>query len=237
MPRSNEGNVQFAMRRLIITPMREELDFLLQGCTKRGFHAKSATVGRLPVVRIPDLDVTLARGGLGKVQFAVQTQHLLDTCSDWDLIICAGAAGALADEVSVGDIVVATTTVEHDYNNKFSERDLPKFDGARTAIADLKSVSHSTDTFSVHFGPIASGDEDVIDTERKRTLHESTEALAVAWEGAGGAKACVFSGLPFVEIRGVTDTADHNAASDFEDNLGVAMSNLSTLIISWINQA
>ena len=225
------------MNKLIVTPMREELDCLVQGCTKAGFHAERATVGKLPVIHFPDLGVTLAHGGLGKVQFAVQTQHLLDTCSDWDLIICAGAAGALADTVSVGDIVVATTTVEHDYNNKFSERTLPKFDGAQPTIAELNSVSHSAKAFSVHFGPIASGDEDVVETERKRALHESTGALAVAWEGAGGAKACAFSGVPFVEIRGVTDTADHKAASDFEDNLGVAMSNLATLITSWINQA
>ena len=223
------------MRSLIITPMQEELDFILQSCTKQGFQAESATIGRLPVIRLPDLELTLARGGLGKVQFAVQTQHLLDTCSDWNVIVCAGAAGALGDKVSVGDVVVATTTIEHDYNNKFNERALPKFDGARAAIADLKSVSHSTDTFSVHFGPIASGDEDVVETERKRMLHEFTGALAVAWEGAGGAKACAFSSLPFVEIRGVTDAADRNAASDFEKNLEVAMSNLAMLIISWTN--
>ena len=224
------------MRRLIITPMREELDFLLQSCTKQGFHAENAKVGRVPVVRLPDLDVTLARGGLGKVQFAVQTQHLLDTCGDWDLIICAGAAGALVDGVCVGDVVVATTTVEHDYNNKFNKRTLPKFDGARTAIANLRSVSQSANAFSVHFGPIASGDEDVVETERKRGLYESTGALAVAWEGAGGARACAFSGIPFIEIRGVTDTADHNAASDFEENLEVAMNNLATLITTWIGQ-
>ena len=227
----------FYMKILIVTPMKEELDFLLQGCTKQGLHAEGAMIGRLPVALLPDLGVTLARGGLGKVQFAVQTQHLLDTCSDWDLVACAGAAGALADAVSVGDVVVATTTVEHDYNNKFNERALPKFDGAQAAIADLKSVSQSVKAFSVHFGPIASGDEDVVETERKRILHESTGALAVAWEGIGGAKACTFSGLPFLEIRGVTDTADHNAASDFEDNLGVAMSNLATLITSWLSQA
>ena len=216
--------------------MREELDFLLQGCTKRGFHAESATVGRLPVVQFPDLGVTLARGGLGKAQFALQTQHLLDTCNDWDLIICAGAAGALADGVCVGDVVVATKTIEHDYNNKFNKRALPKFDGARTAIANLRSVSQSANAFSVHFGPIASGDEDVIETERKRVLYESTGALAVAWEGASGARACAFSSIPFIEIRGVTDTADHNAASDFEDNLEVAMNNLATLITTWIGQ-
>ena len=224
------------MNKLIVTPMREELDFLVQGCTKAGFHAERATVGKLPVIHFPDLGVTLARGGLGKVQFAVQTQHLLDTCSDWDLIVCAGAAGALADEVSVGDVVVATATVEHDYNNKFSERALPKFDGAEAAIAQLRSVSRSAKAFSVHFGPIASGDEDVVETERKRALHESTGALAVAWEGAGGAKACAFNRIPFVEIRGVTDTADHNAASDFEENLEVAMRNLATLIKSWTNR-
>jgi adenosylhomocysteine nucleosidase len=194
-------------------------------------------IGKLPVVQLPDLGVTLARGGLGKVQFAVQTQHLLDSCSDWDLIVCAGAAGALADKVSVGDIVVATTTVEHDYNNKFNKRALPKFDGAEAAIAQLRSVSRSAKAFSVHFGPIASGDEDVVETERKKALHESTGALAVAWEGAGGAKACAFSGVPFVEIRGVTDTADHKAASDFEENLGVAMSNLATLITAWTSHA
>ena len=225
------------MNKLIVTPMREELDFLVQGCTKAGFHAERATVGKLPVIHFPDLGVTLARGGLGKVQFAVQTQHLLDTCSDWELVVCTGAAGALADDVSVGDVVVATATVEHDYNNKFNKRALPKFDGAEAAIAELGSVSHSAKAFSVHFGPIASGDEDVVETERKKALHESTGALAVAWEGAGGAKACAFSGVPFVEIRGVTDTADHKAASDFEENLGVAMSNLATLITAWTSHA
>ena len=214
--------------------MTEELDLLLQGFTKRGFRAESSMIGRLSVVQLSDLRVTLAPGGLGKAQFALQTQHLLDNCGDWDLIVCTGAAGALADEVSVGDVVVATTTVEHDYNNKFNERALPKFDGAEAAIAELRSVSESLHSFRGHFGPIASGDEDVVETERGKELHESTGALAVAWEGAGGARACAFSSIPFVEIRGVTDTANHTAASDFAENLELAMNNLATLITSWI---
>ncbi len=215
--------------------MKEELDLLLQAFAKRGFRAKSSTTGKLSVVQLSDLRVTLAPGGLGKAQFALQTQHLLDTCSDWDVIICAGAAGALTDGVCVGDVVVATTTVEHDYNNKFNTRPLPKFDGAGTTIADLRSVSESLHSFRVHFGPIASGDEDVVETERGKELHESTGALAVAWEGAGGARACAFSGVPFVEIRGVTDTANHTAAADFAENLELAMNNLATLITSWID--
>ena len=68
----------------------------------------------------------------------------------------------------------------------------------------------------------------------RRTLHQSTNALAVAWEGAGGARAARFSNVPFVEIRGVTDTADHDAPSDFKKNLETAMRNVATFIMSWI---
>ena len=84
---------------------------------------------------------------------------------------------------------------------------------------------------------VASGDEDVVDDERRRTLHQSTGALVVAWEGAGGARACAFSNVPLVEIRGVTDTANQNAPSDFETNLEVAMNNIATLITSWVSRA
>ena len=218
---------------LVIIPTQKEYDSFLKSCTGYGLRAKDSTIGRLPVVQFPDLDITLARGGLGKVQFAVQTQHLLDACPDWGLVVCAGAAGALVDSLSVGDVVVATETVEHDINNKFGAPLLPRFRGAEAIIADLKSMAPTSNLFQVHFGPIASGDEDVVDTERGRALHELTGGLAVAWEGAGGARACQFNDTPFVEIRGMTDGADSDAASDFEANLEGVMRNVATLIIDW----
>jgi adenosylhomocysteine nucleosidase len=223
------------MNTLVITPMQEEFDWFRDWCSRHGLQTEDSVAGRLPTVRLPDLGITLARGGVGKTQFALQTQHLLDTLMDVDWVICAGVAGALVDDLSIGDVVVGTTTVEHDYNNKFNDRPLPSFDGAPTAIAGLKGVSLPPDSFRVHFGKIASGDEDVVDTERRRALHKSTGALVVAWEGAGGARACAFSRVPFVEIRAVTDTADHNAPSDFEANLQVAMHNATTLITCWLN--
>jgi adenosylhomocysteine nucleosidase len=219
---------------LIVTPLQKELDFFLQGCARRGFQTQNSVAGRLPVVQIPDLDLALARGGAGKAQFAVQTQHLLDACTNRDVVVCAGAAGGLVNDLGIGDVVVATTTVEHDYNNKFSERPVPRFDGAPGAIVALKHVSAALDSFKVHFGTVASGDEDVVDAARRQGLHQSTGALAVAWEGAGGARACAFNDVPFVEIRGITDAADHDAPAAFEANLEAAMHNIATLITSWI---
>jgi adenosylhomocysteine nucleosidase len=222
-----------AMKLLVITPLQEEHDFFLRSCATRGFIAEHTILGRLPVARLPDLDITIARGGVGKAQFAIHTQHLIDTQAGWRAVVCAGAAGGLADDLTVGDVVVATTTVEHDYQNKFSTRPAPQFKGDSAVIADLRRVAIAHNSFRIHFGVVASGDEDVIDDQRKQALRRSTGALAVAWEGAGGARACAFSGIPFVEIRGVTDAANHAAPTDFETNLAVAMGNIAMLITSW----
>jgi adenosylhomocysteine nucleosidase len=223
------------MKLLVMTPLQEELDFFLRSCADRGFRAEHSTAGRLSVAQLPELNITVARGGVGKAQFAIHTQHLLDMQDGrWEAVICAGAAGGLADELAVGDVVVATTTVEHDYQNKFSARPTPQFDGNPAVIADLRRVAIASNSFQVRFGIVASGDEDVIDQARKEALHRATGALTVAWEGAGGARACAFSGVPYVEIRGVTDAANHAAPTDFETNLAVAMSNVATLITSWI---
>ncbi len=221
---------------LVVAPMQAELDALVRGARARGFRARTSSLGRLPVLQFPDLGLTLARGGTGKAQFAVHTQHLIDAGPGWDIVVCAGAAGALADDLSIGDVVVATATIEHDYSNRFSDRPTPRFDGAPGAIAELRQAA-SLARLDVRFGAIASGDEDVVDPNRRRALRESTGALAVAWEGAGGARACAFSGVPFVEMRGITDAADQNAPAHFEANLDAAMGNVAALVIAWLHMS
>ncbi|MDT8273248.1 MAG: hypothetical protein RRA35_08645, partial [Desulfomonilia bacterium] len=89
-------------------------------------------------------------------------------------------------------------------------------------------------SFRIHFGSIASGDEVICDPQRKCSLHEETGALAVAMEGAGGARACRFSAVPFLEVRGVTDAADHSIASDFLLNLESAMRHVAVFLASVI---
>jgi adenosylhomocysteine nucleosidase len=215
--------------------LQKELDFLVDQCRQQGFRSESGTLGRLPVVRLPELGLTVARGGVGKAQFALHTQHLVDAGSGWGLVICAGAAGALADELAVGDVVAATVTIEHDYNNKFVVRPKPRFEGDPQLLAGLEQAAPTVAGFKVYFGPVASGDEDIVDHERRAVLRQETETLAVAWEGAGGARACAFSQVPFVEVRGITDTADHNAPTSFETNLALAMGNIARLIIAWRN--
>lgn len=87
--------------------------------------------------------------------------------------------------------------------------------------------------FQVHFGPIASGDEDIVGTGRRKEIQKRTKGMVVAWEGAGGARACQFSGMPYLEIRGVSDSANRDASADFEKNLPTAMQNVAAVVVGW----
>jgi len=225
------------MKTLVVCPLQEELAFFLARCGKKGLAWEEQQIGLLTVARIPDLDLTLAVGGTGKAQFALQTQHLIDAGPGWEIVICAGAAGAIVDKIAIGDVIVATVTVEHDYRNRFNERPLPSFQGYRKAVETLRALRANGLAHNIHFGPVASGDEDIVAAERRRQLHEQTGGLAAAWEGAGGARACVFSDVPFLEVRGVTDAADSGAAMDFEDNLEIAVGHIADLITAWLEQA
>jgi adenosylhomocysteine nucleosidase len=219
------------MNILVVTPMREELAFVQQSWQAQGLRSESGLIGRLPAVYVPELGITLAQGGTGKAQFALQTQHLIDNGRGWELVICAGAAGALADSLTIGDVVAGRTTVEHDYVNKFNERPLPRYEGSPQAIARVEALSTiERQAFKVRVGTIASGDEDVVDVVRSRELRQQTGGLAVAWEGAGGARACRFNNMPYLELRGITDTADHAAPADFEANLEAAMGYVAHVI-------
>src|SRR5687768_8376508 len=220
---------------LLVTPLKEEYDDLHGSLTFYGLKSQSGKIGRLDVYRFPEINVTLARGGHGKTQFGIQTQHLLDH-AQFDLVICAGAAGALAPEVKVGDVIIATSTLEHDYNNKFSTRPKPQFAGDIKSIEQLKVLNLYDVDFKVHFGIMAGGDEDVIDIQRGAELRGLWDALAVAWEGVGGARAAAFSEVPYLEIRGATDTANHEAPVVFYINLNIVMKNIAFLLYQWLKE-
>ena len=221
---------------LIVTPLQEEYDELCNSLCALGLEANRDKIGKLNVHHFRALNATLARGGHGKTQFGIQTQHLLDHAR-FDLAICAGAAGALAPEVQVGDIIVATSTIEHDYNLKFAKRPQPQFAGDTQSIAQLQKLDVANIGFNVYFGVMAGGDEDVIEVQRGRELRDLHNALAVAWEGVGGARAAAFSDVPYLEVRGATDTADHEAPVVFDVNLKIVMRNIASLLLMWLKDS
>ena len=56
----------------------------------------------------------------------------------------------------------------------------------------------------------------------------------LTWEGVGGARACAFSEVPYLELRGATDTANHEAPVVFDTNLKIVMKNIAWLLVQWL---
>ena len=172
--------------------------------------------------------VQLAIGGHGKVQFALGTQLMIQKYAP-ALVICAGAAGALAPQLKLLDVVIAERTIEHDFKLRFIPRPQPEFAAAPGALEKLRGQTAKL-PFGLYFGAIASGDEDVVDLVRAQALSKETRALAVAWEGAGGARAAKLHGIPFLEIRALTDSADHRSVQTFAENIEPAMNHLAMVL-------
>ena len=222
------------MTTLVITPIAEELEVLTAVFDQRWGSHGMRDAGRLQVPEYRAKGVILCQGGLGKAQFAVTAQHLLDSLASPSLAVCAGVAGSLTPSARVGDVIVGTATVEHDFNPRALDRQLPEFDGSDRHLAALREARIvEREEFRVQLGRIASGDEAIVDPARARELQARTGALAVAWEGAGGARAAAFSHVPYVEVRGISDMADHDAVDTWKANLPNAMRNVAS-IVAWL---
>jgi adenosylhomocysteine nucleosidase len=218
---------------LVLCPLTREWSFLVS-TFEASLHVERLHHLKIEAAYIPDWRALLAPGGHGKTQFAVQAQYLIGQFSSVELVICAGAAGSLASELSAGDVVVGTETVEHDYRLLFASRPLPRFPGHGPSIDALRRSAHSVSYFHVAFDVIASGDEDVVASERAQAIRDQTGAACVAWEGSGAARAALFNGIGSLEIRAVTDAADKEAPQRFDANLPIAMANLASLLRLWL---
>lgn len=216
---------------LIAVPQSNELQPLLSRLDRLGHPSQSTEIGRMPCYSIPSLGATAAVCGHGKTQFAVQCQYLIDRCDGLAALFCVGAAGSLSPDIHFGDVVVGECTIEHDYKIRFEPAEPPCHAANETLLKEFRQAAAGEFPFRTHFGPIASGDEDIVDEVRARELQRFTGAKCVAWEGSGGARAAAFIGVPFLEIRSITDGADANAAASFRANCEHALPNVADLFV------
>lgn len=226
---------------MVLFPLKTELTAFLAALTSQGHAANSTRLNTLSGVQnyfeIPSLNWVCCLGGHGKAQMALTTQFYIQTFArefnkKVAAVICAGTAGALTRQVSLYDVVVGSETVEHDYKQNFLQKASPCFQGDQNLIQALQQTTFPD--FNLFQGRIASGDEDVIDLGRAQQIYDQTSALAVAWEGAGAARACLFNRIPFLEVRGISDFADESMQTNFNKKTEIVMSHIATALLTLI---
>lgn len=202
------------MRKLLLAPLKAEFSILSHAFQQEWKH-ESLQIHSHTALYFPEADLYLAVGGQGKVEMALKTQFWLSQIPDCKLMACVGSAGSIGTSLKTGDILVASKTVEHDFKQLFFKKPRPEFPMGEAWNSVLKLSQHP----NIHHGAIASGDEDILSAERRLELFKLTGAQAVAWEGAGAARACAFLNIPYCEIRGITDDSSSNLKQDFISNL------------------
>jgi len=164
--------------------------------------------------------IILAQTGIGKVNAALNCQYIIDTFKP-DTIINIGVAGGIASVLEIGDIIIGTSLVQHDFDVSVLgyakgymctgiKKDKPtKYFGDKIIIDKFKnSLTNLIDKNKIYEGIIASGDQFVSDKKLKEEINKTFNALAVEMEGAAIAQVATRNKIPFAVIRVISDLAD-----------------------------
>ncbi len=204
--------------------------------TRAGFSIRHGSIDNKPVV--------LMRCGVGKVNAALATMTLIQDfyCR---AVVMAGVAGSLDADIRIGDVVVASRVVQHDYGAIIDNRiktfqpgtlPLPGHEGPvgyvpapslldllkrGTRGIDLAPLSHDVTggeyrVPKVSLGTIVTGDTFVNCARTRERLAHEFGAVAVEMEGAAVAQVAEHFGKDWVVVRGVSDLAGHHSHVNFQ---------------------
>lgn len=164
--------------------------------------------------RLGEKDVVVVKCGVGKVSAGICAQVLADRFGCTHLIN-TGIAGSLdASRLDIGDLVVSTDCVEHDFEVEelgyepglIPGRDRVEFvadDALREAA--LSAAAAVAPEVRALAGRVASGDQFVCREQTRRRIVEQFGALCCEMEGAAIAQAAEANGVPFVVVRAISD--------------------------------
>lgn len=176
----------------------------------------------------------IVRSGVGKVNAARTTQILIDKF-DIEYIINVGSAGALNENLNIGDIVIGENLVQHDFDVTAFGRDkgyIPdtgKFFKSDNVLVQ-KSNNIQLENINIITGTIASGDIFCTEIKMKNKIREKFSCDCVEMEGAAIAQVCYLSNIPFLVIRSISDIPNGNNEIDFNEYLEFASKNCAEFI-------
>lgn len=177
----------------------------------------------------------VARCGVGKVNAAALTQTLL--LRGVTRVVFTGVAGALDPALAVGDVVVSEDAVQYDVDVRalgYEAGEVPGSGRAWPADEDLvrAALAAAGELRGVRAvrGRVASGDRFLADAAEAADVRSRFGAACVEMEGAAVAQLCAAWGVPFVIIRSISDTADHEAQIDFRAFTRTAAEHAKTVV-------
>jgi adenosylhomocysteine nucleosidase len=212
--------------------------------------------------KLKDEEIILVKAGVGKVNASLTTQILIEKF-DIRSLIFTGVAGGIDTSLHIGDMVISSRVIQHDYGHigpegfrptpirlprKGDEVLLTHFQSDSLLIEIAKTAANKSDmpaspfTQSSHdkpkiiVGTIVTGDQFIASELKRKWLEETFQASCVEMEGGAVAQICTTFEVPFVILRSLSDLANEEASVDFRKFVEYASKNSASIIIQMIDE-
>ncbi|MBD1370929.1 5'-methylthioadenosine/adenosylhomocysteine nucleosidase [Hazenella sp. IB182357] len=172
--------------------------------------------------QLADQEVVLCKSGVGKVNAAICTQLLITQFKAKEIIF-TGVAGAIHEDLDIGDICISSECQQHDVDASslgfekgiipYQESSIFKADPELIRLAE--EAAKSIPDVKVLTGKILSGDQFISNVKTVENLYRAYNGICVEMEGAAVGHVCSLANIPFVIIRSMSDRADHSASFNF----------------------
>ena len=207
----------------IIGAMEEEVESLRSALT----DSRTTTVAGMDFYEgtLDGADVVVVKCGIGKVNAGTCAQILI-TVFGVDRIINTGVAGSLDATINIGDIVVSTDAVQHDFDLSPIGYEPGELDGIGSSslqadeqmrAAAVEAVRQVAPEVQVFEGRVCTGDQFIASAEQKDAIVAAFGGLCCEMEGGAIAQICYQNDIPFVIIRAISDKADGSAEMAYDE--------------------
>lgn len=215
----------------IIVADADEFAPLEETIKKGEFTEKSFLKRKILEFKIDGAQVSAILCGIGKVNAAAATAHLVD--SGCEIILNYGLSGGISG-IRRGELCLCTEFLEHDFDlttigykpcekpgqgTYIYKSDKPLNGVVKTLLPDIKE------------GLAATGDRFVCDEGLRNLLKDEFGAMCCDMETAAIAYVCEYAGVPFAAVRKVSDDAGEDALESYREMNTSGETDLSDFIL------
>ena len=220
----------------IMSAMQEEIQELLNHLVLKSTTIKGKRTYYQGTLFKKEVIIVFSRWG--KVSAAITATQLINDFNI-DELIFTGVAGALKDELVIGDIIIGKNLFQHDLDARplVKQFEVPLLNKLYFSTSNSTQLINATHQFinqynqfitsehqkkfsinkpTMFYEDIASGDKFISSNSmRNQIIDLLPNAFCVEMEGAAVAQVCFEYEIPFSIIRIISDNASHGASINF----------------------
>ena len=208
----------------IIGAMDSEIETLLSHLENKKEEKKYGLTFYLG--KLKKYEVIIVKGGIGKVNAGRTTQVLISEYSP-KYIINTGIGGGLNQQLKIGDIVISTDLIQHDFDvTAFGyakgymfigdKKEPTKYVADKELSEKIKKVLEKIkEGRNIFKGRILTGDLFVSSKEKREQLVQDFDGFCCEMEGAAIAQVAFLNNIPFTVLRLISDMPDGKGPEDY----------------------